>query len=66
MTTLRIVATYDYELPDDLAERKLAYRTLDTAECIAIDLSAADEIMMGHISQAEDGDEVTYTIVEVK
>ena len=66
MTVLRITATYEYELPDNSCDRMAAYRTLDTAECIAIDLSAADEIMMGHISQDEDGDEVTYTIVEVK
>jgi hypothetical protein len=65
MTTLRITATYEYELPDDPAERKLAYGVLSVAKCIAVDLENASDIMLGHISQAEEGDEVTFTIEEL-
>ncbi len=65
MSTLRITATYEYELPDDLDERKLAYGVTSVAKCIAVDLENASDIMLGHISQAEEGDEVTFTIEEL-
>jgi hypothetical protein len=62
VTILRLTATIEYELPDTPTTRAEAYGTLDTAECIAIDLEQAGDIVVGHISQ---GDEVTYAIVRV-